>query len=295
MLLPILSAQSPQELEEQLKVTKGAKRLVLISKLLSAATHTPVENALARAEEALTLLKKFPDPYNEAVIRGYMAEILSKRGRSSEAREHAELAVRRAEESKDPSILGSCLVWLGKVAARSHDFDRATEALERARTVFDLSPDVGGQFRSRNELGNLSRLRGRRLEALEHFFTALDVAEANSNTSMLATVLPNIAFVLVALGQHGEARAQLLAALAANRKLDNQLNVGHILVTLGDVCIKLGEPEAATTKFEEALNVWQALKFPAGVATCQMGLGVARLELDQPEKSLTLLKRAMEL
>ena len=295
LLLPGLSAQSPREIEQRLSVTKGAERLVPLSELLSAALQTPVPNALVHGEEALRLLETYPDPRNEAVIRGYMSQILLNAGRSSEAIEQAERALVVAEESGDQRVVGECLIWLGSIAAHILDFDRAAGAFERARDVFDLNSDTKGQLRARNQLGNLSNRRGRAFEALEHFFDALEIAESSGDTAGMAAILPNTAFILAALGHHQEARTRMLDALATNRELGNQLNVGAVLCGLSRVSVQLGEPEAALTYARDALSVYEQLEVSSRIAESHICLAAAHLELEQQEDSLSHLKRALEI
>jgi tetratricopeptide (TPR) repeat protein len=248
--------------------------------------------ALRWTDQARDILQKLPGP--EAIQKtarscAWYATLLQYSGRTTEALEWAERAVAEAESADDPEALGeSCWVkgWiygdLGKEGAQE-SMQRSLEAFQRAGNLVRLP----GVLLS---LGAVCHWAGRWDEALSYWDRARGEALKIGSTIYAALARINFAEILVDRGEWAEAEALLVETLPFWKASQYHYHLGFCLLLLGRVSLRLGRPDGALARFDEArasfLHVGAEEEIPAvdaRIAECRVTMGnlEAGLELVQ--------------
>ena len=133
-----------------------------------------------------------PDHPMVADWRNNFADVLARVGRLSDARTHAQeaLRIRRAVGEEHPGLAASLAV-LGRVAVAENDLETAETLLVEALGVVRRTrgPTHRDMLRSYTQLGDLMVVRKDFTRAREYFEAALVVATAASSTAEEATAL----------------------------------------------------------------------------------------------------------
>jgi CHAT domain-containing protein/Tfp pilus assembly protein PilF len=150
------------------------------------------------------------------------------------------------------------------------------EAEESARQALELSQKLGDKKRilvAMLYLGSAYYDQGRRPEALEVFQKTATLARETDNRKGLSRALNNIAGVLGDLGRYEESIGYLYQCLDVARALGDQPMQFTALLNVGQLYIRLGDPDKAEAPLLESLRIGRELKHsdlvsnPSKVAT----------------------------
>jgi CHAT domain-containing protein/Tfp pilus assembly protein PilF len=150
------------------------------------------------------------------------------------------------------------------------------EAEESAKQALELSQKMGDKKRilvAMLYLGSAYYDQGRRPEALEVFQKTATLARETDNRKGLSRALNNIAGVLGDLGRYEESIGYLYQCLDVARALGDQPMQFTALLNVGQLYIRLGDPDKAEAPLLESLRIGRELKHsdlvsnPSKVAT----------------------------
>lgn len=195
------------------------------------------------------------------VCRVHRALILKRSGALEEAEREAARACEELRQSHVPNS-AAALAEVGDIRRRLGDLERAEEAFARFQ-------EAGG-----GSCGGLALLRlaqGRVQEAME---IATSCVASQANPLGRAGVLPVLAQVAVAAGDHDAARRALdELATTAERMALPELQAAE-RSTRGRLLLAQGDPAALVT-LREAAEAWRALGVPYEEATARTLVGQA--------------------
>ena len=150
------------------------------------------------------------------------------------------------------------------------------DAEESAEQALELSQKMGDKKRilvAMLYLGSAYYDQGRRPEALEIFRNTAALARETDNRKGLSRALNNIAGVLGDLGRYEESISYLNQCLDVARALGDQPMQFTALLNVGQLYIRLGDPDKAEAPLLESLRIGRELKHsdlvsnPSKVAT----------------------------
>jgi len=133
-----------------------------------------------------------------------------------------------------------------------------TRALHAARTADDLS----GQAHALTNLGAVHRLLGGYERATDHLQQALALHELTDDPYGTARTLSNLGIVDDRLGRHEAAAQHLRQALVLFRAIDDRYGDAGALTNLGSVEESLGRHESAAEYHRQAYTLFGALGDP---------------------------------
>lgn len=161
------------------------------------------------------------------------------------------------------------------------------EPMKVARTKFD--DDFRKQF------AGLARALGRYVESRIDAERTLLLGSALPKSTREAAVLLALGVLAGHLGQLGDARAALLAAVDRARMSDDARFESAVLEALGENAVQAGDTELARRRFGEALKLRRKIGYRPGCCESLLALGqVAALGGDD-EAARTYLREASEL
>lgn len=152
---------------------------------------------------------------------------------------------------------------------------RRAEGLALLEEAATLAAAQGWPERERNALSNVANLLvedGRPEEGLRAAQRALRLSEEADDPLTIGYARSNLGVVLDQLGRTPEADEHWRAALAAGRELDVPDLTASVLNHVGDGHLRRGQPDAARTAYEQALDVAEEISEATEVARARQGL-----------------------
>lgn len=270
-------------LEAALQALQGEERIVPLVDLVAAARQEAPERALSAGEEALGLLRQWPDPVSEVRVLNEMGWAHMVLGRYDEATASAGRGRTLAEREGDAPGLARALNNLGVIARSRGEPGQAIVLFEQALAIersLDRPREIAGA------LNNLGVAHGFDLAdydtALRYTQEALRLRQSLGEPQDIALSENNLGVLYARLGDTERALGHYQRALAVRRELGVPTRIAGTLHNLGDLALDAGDPETARGHHEEAL----ALRRQAGdrpgelislIALAQVGLEDDRL------------------
>jgi tetratricopeptide (TPR) repeat protein len=196
---------------------------------LAAATRNGGDLATAREqlEEALALFRALNDDLGMAQALALLGNLLALGGDRRLARELHEESLALHEAAGDARGIGLSLLAIG-IAAASDEPERAWDAVQRARAVFERSDDGPGKGAALMQLGYLARDAGRLSEARELQELALTRwMEFIPRTGWCTSILLELADLDTELGDPERVPGRLTAAMEAFAHAGDRVGVAY--------------------------------------------------------------------
>lgn len=172
-------------------------------------------------------------------------------GRHERAAQYADRALRLAERSAWPHIMGS--IWNDRglsALEQGHPRD-AVEPLRRAVESYRRTGDQSLEFVPRNNLGVSTLMLGDLRAAAEEFCRMA----ADAGTARLSSRASNLGEIYLLMGRLDEARTQLEAACSAERASGKVFGAANAFSALAWLELECGHYELAEERLAEALEL----------------------------------------
>jgi tetratricopeptide (TPR) repeat protein len=296
-------------LAERLGVDPG-----FLSLGVSIEERTKVEALLSRAEAALEAHRYLEaiETFREAkpVLEGTGAPALELRALAGEAwalTQHGEIreatallqAAREFAEGSEFSDvdranvifqLGVCRYKLSSIAAAVAHFDEALSLAERSGFPCDLlRADILG-WRSR------CHRRQRDFEAArEDVERALELAQGMGDRRTIANTYFQASLVAERMGHWVLSRNYAQRAKALYEELNDERNVGRLLLNLGGLSLLLGNPERAVENLKASFALALEADSSADAAQALGGLATVHLHLGEYDEADGYARKALDL
>jgi predicted ATPase/predicted negative regulator of RcsB-dependent stress response len=220
----------------------AARALLALDPLLS--VRGPYERHLALSDQVLAKEAELPPPITARLLaaRGNVRRMA---GRTSEALDDLQRALRIAEADGDPVLVGPIAHDLG-VAWHARDaFDDAQSRLDQALTLARQTGDRRLEGRALGSLAIMAHDGGRFEEAQTHYEWALVLCGEARDTRSLGVFRSNLGDLHLEHGRPAEARGAYQKALELMRAVGDRRVEAVILGNLGAVAQAEGDLEQA--------------------------------------------------
>jgi tetratricopeptide (TPR) repeat protein len=160
------------------------------------------------------------------------------------------------------SLIGQAILR-DKLALVLLDQHKPTEALasaDESLRVRERLHDVVGQARSYTVIGTIYSRLGRHSMALSNYERARDLQELTQNPRGQSIALMNLGDASRALKQPQQAFEYFSRALSLARRDNDLIGIARALERLGDLAEDQNQHEAAVGRWQEALQIREALK-----------------------------------
>jgi tetratricopeptide (TPR) repeat protein len=186
--------------------------------------------------------------------------------------------------------LGACRIKLGSVATAIALFDEALELAERSGLPSDVLRAEILQWRSR------CHRRRRDFEAArEDVERALDLAQAVGERATMANVYFQASLVTERMGHWVLSRNYAQQAKALYQELNDERNVGRLMLNLGGLHLLLGKPEEALEHLKTSFALAIEVQSQADAAQALGSMATVHLQLEQYEEADEQARKALEL
>lgn len=230
----------------------------------------------------------------EASTLVVLGDILVRSARNEEARD----ALGRAREiyatlSQPPSEAG---VWnaLGRLAIREGRIETARHALDQSMNIHTVSGDLAGRVDVLLSHAELSRLEQDLQGAERALRKALPLAGDARSPRLQGRVHGALGSLMLQSLRLGEAREHYVEALPRVREAGDLEMEAYVLLGLGDVESRSGEP-AALGRLHHAARLLGELQHQHGLAGALLRVSEHALRVSEPELSLVCAESARRL
>lgn len=281
-------------LEAPRKATEGDRACALATQELGALEVWRSQDSPKDAE-VLERYRRVIEALRKADLRHPLAACLAQAGRREtalgafeEAHEDLAQALDLFRSLGDSRQQVSVLNWLGRVLGHLGEVSSAIRSLEEAGIIAHAIGDQGGLASSHNNLGLLAQWRGRHLEAIQHFESALAVATEDRGEQV--TFLLNRGISEARMADFASAlstleKARQLTTLMprsrplAVRKIEIEIELAWALHLTGD-------SKTAVSLLGDAFEQSRAVEYFLGQAIARDRLGTVLRDSGDYEASL---------
>lgn len=281
------------QLESRLTTASGAERLELLQQLTLAKLGNRPRAAIEHAEEALRLAEQLEDGPGRMRALSSLGNAHYFLGEYDRALEYYEACLAWSERLQDDEACANTLNDIGVVYYAWGEHDRTLEYYSRALEIWRRIDNTIGLAIGHNNLANVYHTAELYEEALEHLDQALALYEELGRETRVASVLNNIALSQQEIGLLDEALESLERALEIQQRLGDRAGLAMSLNNLGMAYGAQGLHREALEYYRRSLAVREEIGDRPGVATCISNIGASHAELDELDLALSHLDDAL--
>lgn len=217
------------------------------------ARNGEIARALKAFRQGLDDARHGGEPAATALALESLGALHARIGEYPAALEYYHECIRLLGDTGDPTIVGTTWMEMGVVYGQMEDLDRALECFQRSVGIFRTG---------------------------HHHF--LEVR---------ATV--NIANVLVARGEPGQALEEMLRVLLTVEALGDRTGIAEALLTTGMIHERLGGSESALDHYNRARTIARNTGNSALIARAALRAGLCTIEIGDPAEGLRVIEEAI--
>ena len=290
-----LGDDQPEEWQSHLATAQGAERTELLADLTDHYRKSSPDKAIAYGEEALVLLKEFPNVKMEIEVRLDISIAYRYLGLYESALDQAKRAQQSAEEAGDLDLLAEALNSLGYTYYRLGDSKIARDILDRALALNEKLKNEKRIAQSLQNLGNVSYSRAEFSEALEYYSRALSIREDIRDMPGIADTLTGYGQIYREMGDYSKAIDYHFQALHIRKETGNPRDIANSLNSIGTVNRNLEKYENAQQYHLQAMRIHEEIGDRFGISYSLNGLGIVFRRLGDYDKALEYYYKALEL
>lgn len=257
------------------------------------------EIASRHFEDSAALFRRAGADRSRAVALARLATLVDRHGEPARAAEllgdSAELFARFGDRYNEANVLHN----LGRLEGRRGLVLRSLRLLERSRALRLEHEDRRGLVDSNNGLGEAYLSLGEIELALDHHRRALDLAKQlpteEDRAEHQATSHYFLGSALVAAQDLDGAAAAFRSAFEASRRHEGAVDPAHFQMAVGLVEVRRGNPRAAYTAYQEALESYRRKGDLPGLAACRNNLAFLFQKVGELDQALELHRSALEI
>ncbi len=274
LLIPYtLLAGNVDSLKNQLEKTKGKLRINLLVELTKAIGRENLLEVIWFSDEALELLKKYPDKKIESEIlftRGWTYTLMN---RADSARLSLNRLTELLNDFNYPKGRVLAEFLHARILRNENKYDDALIALEKAKLINENVGDNLFRIRILNEFGSVFRRQSRFYDALDMHTQALESFRNDENDNELTTTYVFLGIIHDVLGNYDKALYYHQQALELNKKKNDASGIAGSLHNIGILYQKIANYDQALKNYYEALNYWEMLKNKNGLSSTYNSIG----------------------
>lgn len=211
------------------------------------------------------------------------------RGEYDEARRIGQAALIQNEKRGDPWNQVQAHYVLASAAFAQGDFDAAEHHARRAHHILDSRGERWMITYTKNLLGNIARTQGRLEQAAKHFHDSYTLYQEFDDREGIARTLNQMGQLAYLQRRYHQAQDMHLQSHRYYLDLGDQGGLGTALCGLGMVATALSEYQTALQYLQQALQVGITIQYMPLVCSVLISLGEVCIALGQPAVGVPLL------
>ncbi len=209
--------------------------------------------------KALAIRSQLKDSVAYALSLANMSNVLSKLGKTTEAKENFMIAIRIQRKTNERNDLATSLNGIANIYTDEGSYVKALENYLMALKIFDESNDLRGKSVVLNNIGNCHYYLEDFTLAEKYYRQAIDIAEETNDTRAKARSGMNIGALYLKKHQAKESLPYYEKALEQYRDAKDKGGEATVLSALAVVYIELGNTKLGEEKLEQSLRISRAI------------------------------------
>ncbi|MDO8971370.1 MAG: tetratricopeptide repeat protein, partial [Saprospiraceae bacterium] len=178
---------------------------------------------------------------------------------------------------------------LGSFYNEQEEYDKSIPHIKRALEMFILMRDTGQIGDCHMSLGNSYSGMGQNETAIEYYKKALPIARQRGDLLGEGLIFENWGIALSQMGRFGEAFSKLEEARPVFERLDEQIELAFLELSIGNTYLKQGDTARAILPFEKARQISAKLQINDVLTEVLPALHKAYAKVGLPEKAYQTL------
>lgn len=271
-------------------------KLIALNDLTHALRNKFPDSALNYAQQAIQLAQQINHSKELARTNQNIGNILIKKGKFTEAKEHYLAALQINRATGDSLAVATNYQGLGNAYRRLGQYSKALAYHIRCKNIRETEGDSPRNIAyALLNIGNVYNSTKDYDKAIQHYQEVIRLYKGLNNWADIALVYNNIFAVLYFQGRYKEALPYIKRAIVINDSLGNQLRVAVGHSNLGEVYAKMQQHEEAYSHTQKALSLYQLLGDNNYIQSTLKSLGNLSLDLKMPQEAVKYLNQSLAL
>ncbi len=240
--------------------------------------------------------KAMESSVDEIVIDAYrgMGKVYWRLGEHPVAAEYLEKGVKLSEETKNVSMLGTCLIDLANVHSDLGNYEKAIELYQLAIKYLESVSNISEISRAYNNMGEVYKYMGDLEKAVEAYKKCVEYAESTKDITHVGYGVENLGTVYVYMGRFEEAMEYLSKAYRIFSKTGDKYMISGIYMAYGIMYGMQRKWDKAEENFKKSIELLEdiGIKYDLAITTYEYG---KMLKEKGDERAREVLERALRL
>ncbi|MFC2140871.1 tetratricopeptide repeat protein [Acidobacteriota bacterium] len=293
--LCLFSQTGLEKIEMQLSKAKGKEKITLLSELIEGYRETHPQKLLQFGNEALILLKDFPDKKVRAVVLNNMSIAYRLLRDYKNAREYAQSSLSTAEQIDDKPATANALNSLGKVSNSLEEFKQALEYYSKSAKLFEEVGDQNKLALAYNSIAAIHWKLSDYTTAMEYIFNSLKIYEELGDQGGIAWINNNLGLLYWHLKDMDKSLEHHRKSLAIKKELNDKKGMATSLLNIGMVFSHQNKYDAALEYFQSALKICEQVEDKSLSSNILINMGNVYKGKKDDQQALRCLNRALKI
>ncbi len=199
------------------------------------------------------------------------------------------LGLNICEKCNDISDLSYYHNFLGVLYKNIAVYDSAVYHFGKAIPLYYQDDFERGAASAMNNLGKVQKLKGDYDQALDNYYSSLEIFEKYQDTLNIGELHSNIGALLLEINEFDAAEEHFLISRKQYKLAKAELQEAWILYDLGNLKLKTGDDAAAKYYFTNSSKIWQSFDRIKDYNNCMLRLAEAEMLGKNYKKAVILL------
>lgn len=264
------------ELKELLPTSKGLKKANILFEIgFVLMTEGKYDIAFATFKESLEFSRKNEFKSQEALTLNSISRIYFYWSELEKALEFSLKALKIFEKIGEKIGIGRCLINISIFYANQQNYEKSLEINEKAIEIFKELNDEKGLAATLGNSGLNFYHQGKIKDSINFSKQSLRIYQKLGEKAGEINALNNISRALYSIGKINEALDYTEKTLVKAEEFGNNFQISLILITMGQLLIKLNRIDEAKKQLYSALDISQKYKFTDCAKDCYKYLSEA--------------------
>lgn len=282
-------------MEAQLAKTDGKEKIKLLAELTWTYHRKNPQKAIAYSNQALELLKTFPDEKTHAAVLNSISNVYMFKGDQETAKKYARDSLAIAEKNADKPGEADALYSLGKVSEVNGELDEALEYLSKSLQLYEELKDLKKVAYTLNTIGGIRSSQSDYPGALEYYQRAIKIYETLNDQWGISAINSNIGFIYWESKDTEKSLKHYFKSLEIFKKLNNERDIATTYDSIGVVYKYKGNYKEALAYFDQALDISKKLVPRYLTSVIFNHMGEVHKELHNDQKALEYFNQSLEI
>jgi PAS domain S-box-containing protein len=291
----LFSQEGLEKIEIQLSNAKGKERITLLAELTEGYQRDFPKKAINFGDEALILLRDFPDKKVQASVLNNMSISYRFLRDYKNAGEYARDSLSIAEQIDDKPGMAEALNSLGKASTSLEEFKEALDYYQRSAKLYEEVGDQKKMALAYNSIAEINWKLSDYTTAMEQLFKSLKIYEELGDQEGVGWINTNLGVLYRQLKDTDKSLEHYSKSLAIDKALNDKRGTALDQNNIGMVYRDRGDYETALQYYKNALKISEELVDKPLIANILLNMGVVYREIKNDQQALECLNQSLNI